>query len=99
MWAAESQDKAVFPIALTEDEQRVVNAERDCHPDSHVRRKMLVLVCAHKGHRDESERRANNDRVKRYHPHVEPRPSTRLRRCWAPSTGARGRVAKPPCTR
>ncbi|QDU21928.1 helix-turn-helix domain-containing protein [Urbifossiella limnaea] len=33
---------AVFRLALTEDEQRVVNAERDSHPDAHVRRKMLV---------------------------------------------------------
>ena len=32
-----------FTIALTDDEQRVVNAERDTHPDTHVRRKMLVL--------------------------------------------------------
>ena len=32
-----------FPIALTDDEQRIVNAERDAHPDAHVRRKMLVL--------------------------------------------------------
>lgn len=39
MWAAESQDRAVFRIALTEDEQQIVNAERDCHPDSHIRRK------------------------------------------------------------
>ena len=43
MGAAESQDRAVFRIALTGDEQRVVNAERDSHPDSHVRRRMLVL--------------------------------------------------------
>jgi hypothetical protein len=42
MGTAESQDRAVFRIALTQDEQRIVNAERDCHPDSHVRRKMLV---------------------------------------------------------
>lgn len=34
---------AWFPIALTDDEQRVVNSERDGHPDAHVRRKMLVL--------------------------------------------------------
>jgi transposase len=47
MGAAESQDRAVFRIALTQDEQRVVNAERDCHPDSHVRRKMLVLWLLH----------------------------------------------------
>ena len=34
---------AVFRVALTEDERRVVNAERDSHPDAHVRRKMLVV--------------------------------------------------------
>ncbi len=49
MWAAESRDMAGFPIALTEDEQRVVNAERDSHPDAHVRRKMLVLWLLHCG--------------------------------------------------
>src|SRR3954464_10308537 len=32
-----------FRIALSDDEQAVVNAERDAHPDAHVRRKMLVL--------------------------------------------------------
>jgi transposase len=36
-------------IALTDDEQRVVNAERDSHPDEHVRRKMLVLGLLHNG--------------------------------------------------
>lgn len=40
---------AWFPIALTDDEQRVVNAERDAHPDGHVRRKMLVLWLLHNG--------------------------------------------------
>ena len=30
-------------INLTEEEQRVVNAERESHPQQHVRRKMLVL--------------------------------------------------------
>src|SRR3954469_5375195 len=40
---------AVFRIALTEDEQRVVNAERDAHPEAHVRRKMLVLWLLHCG--------------------------------------------------
>lgn len=34
-------------IALTADEQVVVNAERDTHPDEHVRRKMLVLWLLH----------------------------------------------------
>jgi transposase len=40
---------AVFRIALTEDEQRVVNAERDSHPQAHVRRKMLVVWLLHCG--------------------------------------------------
>jgi transposase len=40
---------AWFPIALTDDEQRVVNAERDVHPEAHVRRKMLVLWLLHHG--------------------------------------------------
>ena len=47
---------AWFQIALTEDEQRVVNAERDSHPDAHVRRKMLVLWLLHHG--DTRERAA-----------------------------------------
>lgn len=47
---------AWFPIALTDDEQRVVNAERDTHPDAHVRRKMLVLWLLHHG--DTRERAA-----------------------------------------
>ena len=38
-----------FPIALTEEEQRIVNAERDQHPEAHVRRKMLVLWLLHHG--------------------------------------------------
>jgi transposase len=36
-------------IRLTEQEQAVVNAERDGHPDAHVRRKMLVLWLLHCG--------------------------------------------------
>jgi hypothetical protein len=45
----ESHDMAVFRIALTEDERRVVNAERDAHPQAHVRRKMLVVWLLHCG--------------------------------------------------
>jgi transposase len=45
----ESHDMAVFRIALTEDEQRVVNAERDSHPEAPVRRKMLVGWLLHGG--------------------------------------------------
>ena len=40
---------AVFRFALTEDERRVVNAERDSHPEAHVRRKMLVVWLLHCG--------------------------------------------------
>jgi transposase len=47
---------AWFKIALTADERRVVNAERDSHPDAHVRRKMLVLWLLHHG--DTRERAA-----------------------------------------
>ena len=49
MYVAESHDMAVFRIALCEDEQRVVNAERDSHPEAHVRRKMLVVWLLHCG--------------------------------------------------
>src|SRR4051794_14508055 len=45
----ESPDMAMFRIALTEDEQRVVNAERDSHPEANVRRKMLVVWLLHCG--------------------------------------------------
>jgi transposase len=40
---------AWFRIELTEQEQQVVNHERDAHPQEHVRRKMLVLWLLHKG--------------------------------------------------
>lgn len=36
-----------FRVALTADEQTTVNAERDAHPEAHVRRKMLVLWLLH----------------------------------------------------
>src|SRR3954466_7573106 len=36
-------------IELTEEQQRIVNAERDSHPQEHVRRKMLVLWLLHCG--------------------------------------------------
>jgi transposase len=36
-----------FRIHLTEEQQRIVNAERDAHPHEHVRRKMLVLWLLH----------------------------------------------------
>src|SRR3982751_1235956 len=38
-----------FRIALSDDEQAVVNAERDAPPAAHVRRKMLVLWLLHCG--------------------------------------------------
>ena len=40
---------AWFPIALSDDEQQIVTAERDLHPETHVRRKMLVLWLLHCG--------------------------------------------------
>src|SRR6202453_2153340 len=40
---------AWYRIALSTKEQEVVNAERDSHPDAHVRRKMLVLWLLHCG--------------------------------------------------
>jgi transposase len=36
-------------IELTAEQQQVVNAERDSHPQGHVRRKMLVLWLLHCG--------------------------------------------------
>jgi transposase len=36
-------------VELSEEQQRVVNAERDEHPCQHVRRKMLVLWLLHHG--------------------------------------------------
>jgi transposase len=38
---------AWLKIALTDEQQRIVNAERDAHPNEHVRRKMLVLWLLH----------------------------------------------------
>ena len=40
---------AWFRIVLTDAEQAIVNAERDTHPEDHVRRKMLVLWLLHCG--------------------------------------------------
>ena len=40
---------AWFRISLTEGEQRIVNEERESHPELHVRRKMLVLWSLHCG--------------------------------------------------
>jgi transposase len=36
-------------IRLTEQQQQIVNTERDSHPQEHVRRKMLVLWLLHCG--------------------------------------------------
>src|SRR5436190_23934850 len=36
-------------IRLDEQQQRIVNAERDSHPQEHVRRKMLVMWLLHNG--------------------------------------------------
>ena len=40
---------ARIPSRLSDAEQAVVAAERDAHPDLHVRRKMLVLWSVHTG--------------------------------------------------
>lgn len=40
---------AWFRIELTEQEQEIVTAERETHPELHVRRKMLVLWSLHCG--------------------------------------------------
>ena len=36
-----------YRVQLSDEQQRVVNAERDSHPHEHVRRKMLVLWLLH----------------------------------------------------
>ena len=36
-----------YPVRLSAEQQRVVNAERDAHPDEHVRRTMLGLWLRH----------------------------------------------------
>jgi transposase len=36
-------------VQLSEEQQRIVNAERDSHPLGHVRRKMLVIWLLHCG--------------------------------------------------
>ena len=42
---------AWFRVRLTEEEQRVVNEERCCHPNLRIREKMLVLwSVAHRAH-------------------------------------------------
>ena len=38
-----------YRVQLSEEQQRVVDAERDAHPEPHVRRKMLVLWLLHHG--------------------------------------------------
>ena len=40
---------AWFRVRLTEEEQRVVNEERCCHPNLRIREKMLVLWLLHNG--------------------------------------------------
>ena len=40
---------AWFRVRLTEEEQRVVNEERCCHPNLRIREKMLVLWSLHTG--------------------------------------------------
>ena len=48
-----------FHVELTEDQQLVVNAERDSHPEPHVRRKMLALWAMHCGATHEGVRIGN----------------------------------------
>ena len=38
-----------YRVQLSDEQQRIVDAERDSHPDEHVRRKMLVLWLLHHG--------------------------------------------------
>lgn len=40
---------AWFRVKLTEDEQRIVKEDRECHPEDHVRRKMWVMWMLHCG--------------------------------------------------
>jgi transposase len=40
---------AWFRVRLTEEQQRVVNEERSCHPNPRVREKMLVIGLLHNG--------------------------------------------------
>ena len=40
---------AWFRVQLTEEEQRIVNEERCCHPNLRIREKMLVLWLLHTG--------------------------------------------------
>jgi transposase len=56
-------------VELSEEQERIVNAERDEHPCQHVRRKMLVLWLLHNGiTRDKAARIAGLGRatVQRY---------------------------------
>lgn len=52
---------AWFRVELTEDEQRIVRAERESHPDAQVRRKMLVLWALHCGLKREQAARVAGD--------------------------------------
>ena len=38
-----------YRVQLTQEQQRIVNAQRDAHPQEHVRRKMLLLWLLHHG--------------------------------------------------
>ena len=40
---------AWFRVKLTEEEQRIVTEDRECHPEDHVRRKMWVIWMLHCG--------------------------------------------------
>ena len=51
---------AWFRVQLTEEEQRVVNEERCCHPNLRIREKMLVLWLLHNGLRCEQRPRLSD---------------------------------------
>ena len=71
---------AWFRVRLTEEEQRVVNEERCCHPNLRIREKMLVLWLLHTGlTRQQAAKAAGVSRVR-----LPSRQSLRRRsgRCW-----------------
>src|SRR6516162_10099188 len=48
-WDARRRTMAWFRVHLTEEEQRVVDEERTCHPNPRIREKMLVVWLLHNG--------------------------------------------------
>ena len=68
---------AWFTIDLTDDEQEIVNQERDTHPQEHVRRKMLVLWLLHSGLTRQQGRHHCPTRTR----HAMSRPTNKARDC------------------